>query len=62
MARLTQVSVLAEAAVWRLRERHDASALVAADILTREPLVQAPMADLDLQGLAYAGHGGTADQ
>jgi hypothetical protein len=62
MARLTQVSVLAEAAVWRPREKYDASALIAADILTRAPLVQAPMAELDLQGLAYTGHGGTADQ
>jgi alkylation response protein AidB-like acyl-CoA dehydrogenase len=60
MARVTQAAVLAETAAWRLLVKRDPAALLAADIVTREPLVHAPMADLDLRGLAFAGFGGTA--
>jgi alkylation response protein AidB-like acyl-CoA dehydrogenase len=56
MARVTQAAVLAEAAAWRLATKGDRSALVAAEIITREPMVQAPLADLDFHCLAFAGH------
>ena len=53
MARITQAALLAEAAEWRIVQKGDRSALVAAELVTREPLVSAVTADMDLSGLAY---------
>ena len=55
MARVTQAAMLAEAADWRIVHKADRTALVAAEIVTREPLIQAPMADMALDELAF-GH------
>jgi hypothetical protein len=60
MARVTQAAVLADSAAWRLAVKGDSTALVAAEIFTRAPLLQAPMTDLDVRGLAFAGFGGAA--
>ena len=53
MARITQSAMLAEAAEWRLVNKADRTALVAAEIVTREPLIQAPTADMELDALAF---------
>ena len=53
MARVTQAALLAEAADWRIVQKSDATALVAAEFITREPLVQPETADLDFAELAY---------
>jgi len=53
MARVTQAAILAEAAQWRLLEKHDRSALIALEIITRTPLVPALQSDMPLEGLAY---------
>ncbi len=53
MARVTQAALLAEAAEWRIVHKSDRTALVAAEIITREPLVQAETTDMELADLAY---------
>jgi alkylation response protein AidB-like acyl-CoA dehydrogenase len=53
MARVTQAAILAEAAQWRLEQKNDHSALVAAEIVTRQPLVAEPSSDMELASLAY---------
>ena len=53
MARVTQAACLAEAAEWRLVQKGDRTSLVAAEMVTREPLVTPVSADLDLAGLAF---------
>jgi hypothetical protein len=58
MARLTQAAILADSAAWRLNRNGDASALTAAEIITRDPIIPAPTADLDLPALAFAGFPG----
>lgn len=52
MARVTEAVLLAEAAQWRLAERGDATGLVAAEIITRGPLVAPAVADMSLDALA----------
>ncbi len=52
MARVTQAVLLAEGAQWRLREKHDRAGLVAAEIVTRAPLVSPPASDMELKDLA----------
>ncbi len=61
MARTTQAALLAEAAEWRILHKHDRTALVAAETITREPLIPALTTDMELAELAYgfdpmAGH------
>ena len=53
MARITQVACLAEAAEWRLVQKNDRTALAAIEMITREPLVGAVTADLELGELAF---------
>jgi len=53
MARVTQAAILAEAAQWRILEKHDRAALIALEIVTRLPLIPALHADMPLDGLAY---------
>ena len=53
MARVTQAAMLAQAAAWRIVQKDDRTALVAAEIVTREPLIQAVTADMDLHDLAF---------
>ena len=53
MARVTQAALLAEAAEWRLVQKSDRTALVAAEMITREPLIQPLTTDMDLSELAY---------
>ena len=53
MARVTQAALLAEAAVWRLVQKSDRTALVAAEMITREPLIQPLTTDMELSELAY---------
>ncbi len=53
MARVTQAALLAESAEWRIVHKDDRSALVAAELVTREPLVGAVTMDMDLSSLAY---------
>ncbi len=53
MARTTQAALLAEAAEWRILHKRDRTALVAAETITREPLVPALTADMELADLAY---------
>lgn len=54
MARVTQATLLMEAAAWRIVTKADRSALIATEVITREPLIPAKSADMDLQALAYA--------
>ena len=58
MARVTQAALLAEAAEWRVVMKQDRSALVALELVTREPLVSAVTLDMDLAPLAYGLAGG----
>ena len=53
MARVTQAALLAEAAEWRLVQKSDRTALVAAEMITREPLIQPLTTDMELSELAY---------
>jgi hypothetical protein len=53
MARITQAAILAEAAQWRLEHKNDRSALVAVEIVTRQPLVAEQSSDMELALLAY---------
>jgi acyl-CoA dehydrogenase len=56
MVRTYQTVLLAEAAEWRWREKHDRSAWAAAHLFAREPLVPPPFADLHddaLHALAF---------
>ena len=53
MARVTQAALLAEAAEWRIAVKHDRSALVALELVTREPLVSAVTSDMDMASLAF---------
>jgi alkylation response protein AidB-like acyl-CoA dehydrogenase len=53
MARVTQAAILAEAAHWRLERTGDRSALVAAEIVTRQPLLAEASSDMELASLAY---------
>ena len=53
LARVTQATLLAEAAAWRIVHKNDRSALIATEMLTRDMLVPPPSADMDLQALAY---------
>jgi alkylation response protein AidB-like acyl-CoA dehydrogenase len=58
MARVTQAAFLAEAAEWRIVHKADRAALVAAELITREPLVGPVTADMDLAPLAYGSAAG----
>jgi hypothetical protein len=51
MAKTYQAALLAQAAQWAAA-RDDGATLVAAELLTREPLVSADVGDVDLAGLA----------
>jgi alkylation response protein AidB-like acyl-CoA dehydrogenase len=53
MARTTQAAILAEAAQWRIVQKQDRSALVAAELITRAPLVAEQSSDMDLECLAF---------
>ncbi len=53
MARVTQAALLCEAAEWRAARKGDGSAVVAAEMFTREALVAPASADLELDALAY---------
>jgi alkylation response protein AidB-like acyl-CoA dehydrogenase len=53
MARVTQAALLCEAAEWRILRKADRTALVAAEMITREPLLPAVSTDMELAGLAY---------
>jgi hypothetical protein len=53
MARVTQAAILAESAQWRIEKANDRSALIAAEIMTRQPLVAEPSSDMELASLAY---------
>jgi hypothetical protein len=55
MARITQATLLAEAAHWRAT-RNDPAGVAAADLFTRTPLLAEPTRDLDLNALAYGIH------
>jgi alkylation response protein AidB-like acyl-CoA dehydrogenase len=57
MARVTQAAIMAESAQWRIQVKGDRTALIAAEIVTRAPLVAEASADMLLEGLAY----GTGD-
>jgi hypothetical protein len=57
MARVTQAAIMAESAQWRIQVKDDRTALVAAELVTRTPLVAETSADMLLEGLAY----GTGD-
>jgi alkylation response protein AidB-like acyl-CoA dehydrogenase len=53
MARVTQAAILAESAQWRILHKSDRSALIAAEIITRQPLVTEASSDMELDSLAY---------
>jgi alkylation response protein AidB-like acyl-CoA dehydrogenase len=53
MARVTQAAILAQAAQWRLHAHHDRSAVIAAELFTRTPLIAETGSDLALGTLAY---------
>jgi len=53
MARVTQAALLTEAAEWRIVHKSDRSALVAAEMITREALVAPMVTDMELDSLAY---------
>lgn len=53
MARITQAVLLAEAAQWRIERHNDRSGLIAAELVTRKPLVAEISTDLDLSLLSY---------
>jgi len=53
MARITQAAILTEAAAWRIVHKNDHTALIAAEIVTRQPLVAEPSSDMELGLLAY---------
>ena len=53
LARVTQATLLTEAAAWRIVHKDDRSALIATEMLTRDVLVPPPSADMDLHALAY---------
>ena len=57
MARVTQATLLMEAAAWRIEKKDDRSALIATEMVTREALVPPPTADMDLDALAFADFG-----
>ncbi len=53
MARVTQAAMLAQAAEWRIVHKSDRTALVAAEIVTREALIPPEIADMELAELAF---------
>jgi alkylation response protein AidB-like acyl-CoA dehydrogenase len=53
MARVTQAALLCEAAQWRLIQKQDRSALIAAEMITREPLLPPVITDMELHDLAF---------
>jgi alkylation response protein AidB-like acyl-CoA dehydrogenase len=53
MARVTQAAILAETAAWRLQHKQDRSALIAAALVTRAPLLAERTTDIDLATLAF---------
>ena len=57
MARVTQAALLGEAAQWRIVNKHDRSALIAAEMITRETLVAPLTSDMELRELAYGKEG-----
>lgn len=61
MARITQAAILAEAAQWRLLQKQDRSALIAAQLITRAPLVAEKTTDIDLAALAFNKDTATPD-
>jgi alkylation response protein AidB-like acyl-CoA dehydrogenase len=57
MARTTQAALLCEAAQWRILRKDDRTALIAAEIITREALLPVVTNDMDLSQLAYGTPG-----
>jgi len=55
MARVTQAAIMAESAQWRVVQKNDGSALIAAELVTRAPLLAVRGSDMDLHELAYGG-------
>jgi acyl-CoA dehydrogenase len=53
MARVTQAAILAQSAQWRIVHKQDRSALIAAEIVTRAPLLAETTSDMLLETLAY---------
>lgn len=53
MARITQAAIVAEAAQWRIDCKQSRGALIAAELLTRAPLVAEPGSDMLLDDLVY---------
>jgi len=53
MARITQAAIMAESAQWRIATKQDRAALIAAELITRAPLVAEPGSDMLLETLAY---------
>lgn len=67
MARVTQAAIVAEAAQWRLlhAQQHggaDRGGLIAAELLTRAPLVADTDSDMELEDLAYGAAASDAAQ
>jgi alkylation response protein AidB-like acyl-CoA dehydrogenase len=53
MARVTQAALLCQAAEWRIVKKNDRAALIAAEMITREPLLPAVCRDMQLDQLAW---------
>ena len=57
MARITQAAIMAESAQWRIVTKQDRSALIAAELVTRAPLITETGSDMMLETLAYGDTG-----